>query len=181
MIANMLGFNERPYFEAQEGADQAPNRAGADEQGEGRMIKLKKEELDRVSHAVEKAREEDLREIALAMIPQSDSYAVFELMTAVICGFVWFVALLFWINPIGNWLSGLFWGTGAGSSAYPIVMLYGFSSFLIISVVYAVANIPGDRPPGCSPEIPQREGYRAGPARVPRFPAFTTPVTAPAS
>ncbi len=25
MIANMLGFSERPYFEAQQGADQAPN------------------------------------------------------------------------------------------------------------------------------------------------------------
>ncbi len=106
------------------------------------MIKLKKEELDRVSHAVEKAEKKTSGEIALAIIPQSDSYAVFELMTAVVCGFVWFVALLFWINPIGNWLSGLFWGTGAESSEYPIVMLYGFSSFLIISIVYAVANIP---------------------------------------
>ncbi len=106
------------------------------------MIKLKQEELDRISHAVETAEKKTSGEIALAMIPQSDSYAVFELMAAVICGFIWFVALLFWINPIGNWLGGLFWGTGAENSAYPIVMLYGFSSFLLISVIYALVNIP---------------------------------------
>ncbi len=106
------------------------------------MIRLKQEELDRISHAVEKAEKKTSGEIALAMIPQSDSYAVFELMAAVLCGFVWFVALLFWINPISEWLSGLFWGTGSDTSVYPIVMLYGFSSFLIISIIYAIANIP---------------------------------------
>ncbi len=106
------------------------------------MIKLAQEEIERIGKSVEKAEKNTSGEIALAMIPQSDSYAIFELMTAVVCGFVCFVAMLFWIQGIENWLSSLFWGSGVESRAYPLVMFYGFGSFLIISIAYALANIP---------------------------------------
>ncbi|RLC50967.1 MAG: TPM domain-containing protein [Candidatus Cloacimonadota bacterium] len=102
------------------------------------VIKFSKEDLEKIKEAVKKAESKTSGEIATAFIKQSYDYAIQELTFAVICGFVYFFIISFFTPAIESFLQKLFWEY---SSAY-LVMFYGLSTFLTITIFYFLANIP---------------------------------------
>jgi len=100
-------------------------------------FKLNKEEIQKIGSAVEKAESKTSGEIATAMIKESYNYAIYELMFAVIIGFVYFVAMMFFVGNIEQFLQGKFWDY----SVNYLIMFYGFSTFLVIALFYFIGNL----------------------------------------
>jgi len=101
-------------------------------------INLSNEELEKIKGAVREAESKTAGEIATAFIKESDSYAVYELMFSVICGFVYFVVLMFFSAGIEETIRGMFWDY----STDHLLIFYGLSTFLVIFIFYFLANIP---------------------------------------
>jgi len=100
-------------------------------------FKLSKEDMKQISSAVNKAESKTSGEIATAMIKESYNYAIYELMFAVIIGFIYFVAMMFFAGSIEQWLQGKFWDY----SVHYLIMFYGFSTFIVIALFYFFGNI----------------------------------------
>lgn len=101
-------------------------------------INLSNEELEKIKVAVREAESKTAGEIATAFIKESDSYAVYELMFSVICGFVYFVVMMFFSGSIENTIKNMFWDY----STDHLLIFYGLSTFLVIFIFYFLANIP---------------------------------------
>ena len=99
---------------------------------------FKEEDLKKIEAAVEAAEGKTSGEIAVAYIKQSDSYAVQELMFGIAVGFLYFMELLFLTPKIEAFVRGLSWEY----SVNYLLMVYGFSTFVVIFLVYLLANIP---------------------------------------
>ncbi|MCF7912987.1 MAG: hypothetical protein K9M99_10695 [Candidatus Cloacimonetes bacterium] len=102
------------------------------------MQKLSKAEQERIAQAVQQAEQKTSGEIATALISQSNDYAVYELLAAVLAGLIYSMVIIAYSVEIQNWLQGLFWN-------YQIYYLTGFyliSTFLVILIVYFLANLP---------------------------------------
>ncbi|MDP8269690.1 MAG: TPM domain-containing protein [Candidatus Tenebribacter davisii] len=100
-------------------------------------FKLSKEDMKQISSAVNKAESKTSGEIATAMIKESYNYAIYELIFAVIIGFIYFVAMMFFAGSIDQWLQGKFWDY----SVHYLIMFYGFSTFIVIALFYFFGNI----------------------------------------
>ncbi len=100
-------------------------------------LKITNEEKEIIKNAVKNAESKTSGEIAVAFIKESSSYAIYELVFAVIAGFIYFVILTFFANNIENWLQNKFWDY----NIVHIISFYGFSTFIFISVGYFIANI----------------------------------------
>lgn len=100
-------------------------------------IKLKKDDLKKISSAVKDAESKTSGEIATAIIKESYNYAVYELLFAVIVGFIYFVVMMFFVGSIENRLQSLFWDYHIGY----LLIFYGFSTFLVIALFYFLGNI----------------------------------------
>ncbi len=98
---------------------------------------LVKKDLERISEAVKNAEKNTSGEIAIALINESDDYAKYELFFAFIMGFIYLVILLFFSSEIETAIQSSFWSY---TSNY-LVMFYGFSIFIVISIFYFIANI----------------------------------------
>jgi putative membrane protein len=98
---------------------------------------LNKEDVKNIEKAVEKAEKNTSGEIATAFINESNDYAKYELFFAFIAGFVYFAVLLMFSGKIESLIQNLFWNY---SSNY-LVSFYGFSTFIVISIFYFIANI----------------------------------------
>ena len=101
-------------------------------------IKLSKENLKEIKKAVHEAQSKTSGEIATAFIKESDDYAVYELIFAVICGFVYFTVLMFFRHPVESMLKNMSWDY----SIDYLLLFFGFSTFLVISLFYLLANLP---------------------------------------
>ena len=99
-------------------------------------INFNKEELEKIKSAVKEAESKTSGEIATAFIKESDNYAVYELIFAVLCGFVYFVIVMFFADAVEHFLQKMFWDY---SSQY-LLAFYGFSTFLVIAIFYLLAN-----------------------------------------
>jgi len=97
-----------------------------------------KEELEKIANATKKAESKTSGEIATAVIPESGTYAVYELLFAVITTFVLFTVSLFFFVDIENFIKRFFWDY----SSYNAVMVFGFAIFVIIFLLYFAYNIP---------------------------------------
>jgi len=100
-------------------------------------IGLTKEELEQIKNAVKEAESKTSGEIATAFIKESDDYAVYELTFAVLCGFVYFVAIMFFADSIEHSIKQMFWEY----SSHYLLAFYGFSTFLVIAIFYLLANL----------------------------------------
>lgn len=101
-------------------------------------INFSKEDLEKIRGAVKEAESKTAGEIATAFIKESYDYAVYELMFAVICGFVYFIVMMFFTNSIETIIKNMFWVY----SADYLLIFYGLSTFLVIFIFYFLANIP---------------------------------------
>ena len=100
-------------------------------------LKLSKDDMEKIGSAVKTAESKTSGEIATAMIKESYDYAIYELMFAVIIGFVYFVVMMFFAGSIEQLLQGKFWDY----SVNYLIMFYGFSTFIIIALFYFIGNI----------------------------------------
>ena len=100
-------------------------------------FKLKEEDKKKISEAVQKVESKTSGEIVTAFIKESYDYAIYELIFAVIVSIVYFAIILFFVSQIHTWLQGMFWDY---SSAH-LVAFYGFSTFLIGTIIYFLSNI----------------------------------------
>lgn len=100
-------------------------------------INLKQDDLKKISSAVKEAESKTSGEIATAIIKESYNYAIYELLFAVIVGFIYFVVMMFFVGSIESWLQSLFWDYHIGH----LLIFYGFSTFLIIAIFYFLGNI----------------------------------------
>jgi putative membrane protein len=98
---------------------------------------FKEEELKKIANAVKKAESKTSGEIATAFIMESGTYAVYELLFAVITTFLIFTISLFCFTDIENFIKRFFWDY----SSYNAVTVFGFAIFVIIFLLYFVANI----------------------------------------
>lgn len=100
-------------------------------------FKLSKDDMKKIGSAVKKAESKTSGEIATAMIKESYDYAIYELMFAMIIGLLYFVIMMFFAGSIEQWLQGKFWDY----SVNYLVMFYGFSTFIMITIFYFIGNI----------------------------------------
>jgi len=101
-------------------------------------INFTDQEKEIIRNAVHKAESKTSGEIATAVIKESDKYAIYELTFAVLIGFLYLVGLLFFYNNIEESLKNMMWDY---SSQY-LLMFYGLSTFLVITLIYIIANFP---------------------------------------
>lgn len=101
-------------------------------------IKFSAEELEEIKRAVKDAESETAGEIATAFIKESDNYAVYELMFALFCGFIYFVIISIFADAIEPALRDMFWDY----TPQYLLSFYGFSTFLVIGFFYLLANLP---------------------------------------
>ncbi|MDP8202418.1 MAG: TPM domain-containing protein [Candidatus Tenebribacter burtonii] len=100
-------------------------------------MKLRKDDMKKIGSAVKKAESKTSGEIATAMIKESYNYAIYELIFAVIIGFLYFVIIMFFTGSIEQWLQEKFWDY----SVNYLIMFYGFSTFIVITLFYFIGNI----------------------------------------
>lgn len=99
-------------------------------------ININKKEIEEINKAVKEAESKTSGEIATAFIKESDNYAIYELIFALICGFVYFTVMMFFTTPIENLIKSRFWDY----STDHLLIFFGFSTFLVISIFYLLAN-----------------------------------------
>lgn len=101
-------------------------------------IKFTKEEKEKIKASIKEAESKTSGEIAGGIIKESDNYAVYELTFAVFIGLAYFIAMLFFTHSIEESIKKMSWEY----SSHYLLMFYGFSTFLVIAIVYLLANIP---------------------------------------
>ncbi len=100
-------------------------------------FKLTIQDHEAIKQAVADAEAKTSGEIATAIIPESNDYAIYELLFGVLVGFLYFVVMAFFYPAIDGWIQSLFWQYQPGYT----VMFYGFSTFLVITLCYFLANV----------------------------------------
>jgi len=100
-------------------------------------LKFSKEDLEQINKTVKLSESKTSGEIATAFIKESYDYAIYELIFAVICGFLYFVVMMFFVYEVETFIKQMFWDY---SNNY-LLLFYGFSTFLVISIFYFIANI----------------------------------------
>lgn len=99
-------------------------------------IKLNKENLEEIKKAVKEAESKTSGEIATAFTRESDNYAIFELIFACMCGFLYFTVLMFFTKPVESLIKNMLWDY----SLDHLLIFYGFSTFLVTAIFYLLAN-----------------------------------------
>jgi putative membrane protein len=98
---------------------------------------LKNDDLEKIKKAVKDAESKTAGEIATAFIKESDNYAVYELMFSIIGGFIYFVIMMLFSSNIENTLKRMLWEYTTDH----LLIFYGLSTFLVIFILYWLANI----------------------------------------
>ena len=101
-------------------------------------MKLTDTQLTAIKEAVTNAEAHTSGEIATALIPESDSYASFELGYAITAGFASFLLLLAFHGSVSSFVQNHLWEFGSFQSA----LLFGGVPFAVLFVAYFIFNIP---------------------------------------
>jgi putative membrane protein len=101
-------------------------------------MKLSTEDQNRITKAIGQAESKTSGEIATAFISESYDYAIYELLFSVVVGFIYFAIMLLFSTQIETWLAAKFWNYNVSY----LLGFYGFSTFLVITIVYLLANLP---------------------------------------
>jgi putative membrane protein len=94
-------------------------------------------ELEQIKQAVKDAESKTSGEIATAFIKESDDYAVYELLFALFCGFIYFFAITFFAEAIEPVIRQMSWDY----TSQHLLAFFGFSTFLVIGIFYLLANL----------------------------------------
>jgi putative membrane protein len=100
-------------------------------------IKFSKKDNEKIKKAVIQSEKNTSGEIATAITKESYDYAVYELVFAIICGFIYFFIMLFFVGAVETKLQSMFWDY----SVHYLLIFYGFSTFVIITIFYFLANV----------------------------------------
>jgi len=100
-------------------------------------VKLSKTEREKIRQTVQEVERKTSGEIATAVIRESYDYAIYEMIFAILVGFIYFIIMLLFLGKIEQYLQSLFWDY----STNHLVAFYGFSLFLVITLFYFIANI----------------------------------------
>lgn len=100
-------------------------------------IPFNKDSLEKIKKSVQEAESKTSGEIAVAFTRESDNYASYELIFAVICGFVYFTVMMFFTGTIESRLQSMFWDY----SVDYLLIFFGFSTFLVMALFYLLANL----------------------------------------
>ena len=95
-------------------------------------------ELNRISEAIANAEKRTSGEIAVAFVKQSDTYAIYDLLVALLLGVVFFNILLYFYTPIDYFIQMHTWHY----SNQITTAVIGLSSFIFIALLYLLFNIP---------------------------------------
>ncbi|KQC09334.1 MAG: hypothetical protein APR54_03680 [Candidatus Cloacimonas sp. SDB] len=103
------------------------------------MAKIKLSDADRkaVSDTIAQSESKTSGEIAVAVTKESYDYAIYETVFALLGGFLYFVIMSFFVSEIELMLQSMFWNY----SVNYLVLFYGFSTFMVIAILYFLANI----------------------------------------
>ena len=101
-------------------------------------IHIKNEDLDLIKNAVAEAEKTTNGEIALAVIPQSDSYSFVELFAAVCLAFISFFVMLYFGNGIWKLLETKLWYP----SPKTLTAVIGAGVFVVMLLFFLLINIP---------------------------------------
>jgi len=103
------------------------------------MTKIKLSDADKkaVSDTIAQSESKTSGEIAVALTKESYDYAIYETVFAIMGGFLYFVIMTFFVSEIELMLQSMFWNY----SVNYLVLFYGFSTFIIIALLYFLANI----------------------------------------
>ncbi|MBN1195912.1 MAG: TPM domain-containing protein [Candidatus Aminicenantes bacterium] len=105
-------------------------------------MKLSPEQVRKVESAVRETEKKTSAEIAGAVIRESNDYARYELLGAIIVGLIFFTGLTVFTPSLEAWMQTLTWTY----SPWLLVAAIGFSTFLVIAITYFAANLaPIDR------------------------------------
>ncbi len=74
-----------------------------------KKLKFTKDQLKSISDAVHQAEKKTSGEIALAITPESSTYAVYELLCAVLSGIICFSVMVPYAQDIQSWLFSFLW------------------------------------------------------------------------
>lgn len=99
-------------------------------------IKLNEKDLARIDSAVKEAESKTSGEIRTALIKESYDYASSELLFSLIGGFIYFMVMLFFVDNVNTWLSGVFWDYNINY----LILFYGVSTFSVIGLLYIISN-----------------------------------------
>jgi putative membrane protein len=103
------------------------------------MAKINLSDADRkaVSDTIAQSESKTSGEIAVAVTKESYDYAIYETVFAILGGFLYFVIMSFFVSEIELMLQSMFWNY----SVNYLVLFYGFSTFMVIAILYFLANI----------------------------------------
>ncbi len=99
---------------------------------------LSEQEQQRISAAVAEAEKHTSGEIVPVVIRESSDYAVYELVFALISGFIYHSVLLVFYKEVSQMISSLFWL----APEWYVTAFYGISTVLVIGLVYFFSNVP---------------------------------------
>ena len=100
-------------------------------------IKFSKEDNEKIKKSVNQSEKNTSGEIATAIIKESYDYAIYELIFAIICGFIYFFIMLFFVGAVETKLQSMFWDY----TVHYLLIFYGFSTFVVITILYFIANV----------------------------------------
>lgn len=103
-----------------------------------RKINVKEQDCEVIKAAVAEAEKTTNGEIAIAVIPQSDSYSFVEMFAAVCFSFLSFFILLYFGNAIWSLLEKLLWYP----SPKTLAAVIGVGVWVIMLAFFLVVNIP---------------------------------------
>ncbi len=101
-------------------------------------IKFSEKDLKRIAESVKSAEKKTSGEISVAFIKESNDYAKYELLFAIISGFIYTGLIMLFRSPTESLIKNLFWDF----STTHLILFYGLSPFVIITLFYLIANIP---------------------------------------
>lgn len=102
-------------------------------------FKLSTSDRENIKEAIENAEKNTSGEIVTAIIKESSDYAFYELVTALIGGFLTYLYCIFSYEKIAQWLEGLFWDY---SEIY-VVSFLGAVVIISVGIIYLLTNISG--------------------------------------
>ncbi len=126
-----------------------------------KKLSLGEKDFEEIKDAVSNAEKRTSGEIALAVIPESSSYAFWELLTAVVTALLLAIALFPIADGIYSWLCGIFWG----ERPWYLAAFFMTVCALAVILLYLAYNIPAID----SIVVPQAARHHAVYARAMRY------------
>ena len=102
-------------------------------------FKFSEQEIKNINKAAAHVESVSSGEVLTAVIRESSDYAFYELLAALIGGFIYYAVAMIFYSGISNWLETLFWHP----QSWHVTAFYGATTLLVIGILYVLANIPG--------------------------------------